>query len=216
MSCVSSLRLVVVPMKDPSDAKTRLSDVLDPARRADLATRLFCQTLQCLSKVQALVQHRFDIATVTASPTIAALAKNAEISVIHEGSPGGLNAAVSCAAHLASLRGYTSLAVLPGDLAAPTLPDLLQLLDRDDAPGQAVICPSSDGGTNALILPLPAKMRFRYGPGSARGHAGEARAAGLRVLTPRLESLRHDVDRRENLARIPLLWPQAPQNEVRP
>lgn len=211
-----AMRLVVVPMKDPSDAKTRLSDVLDPARRAGLAIRLFRQTLQRLTEVQAIAQHRFDIATVTASPAIAAIAESTGISVIDEGQPGGLNAAIARAADLAGLRGYASMTVLPGDLAAPTLGDLRRLLDREDAPDQVVICPSTDGGTNALMLPLPVRMRFRYGPDSFRAHADQARAAGLGVVTPRLDSLRHDVDRRENLQRFPLLWSRPQQTEAHP
>lgn len=211
-----AMRLVVVPMKDPAEAKTRLSDVLDPARRAGLAIRLFRQTLQRLDEVQATVQHRFDIATVTASPAIAALAENAGVSVIDEGQPRGLNAAIAHAAYLAALRGYLSMAVLPGDLAAPEPGDLRRLLDREIAPDQVVICASTDGGTNALMLPLPVRIRFRYGPGSFQAHADEARAAGLRVVTPRLDSLRHDVDRRENLQRFPLLWPRPQQTQVHP
>lgn len=211
-----AMRLVVVPMKDPLDAKTRLSDVLDPARRAGLAIRLFRQTLQRLAEVQVTARYPFDIATVTASPAIATLAESLGASVIDEGHPGGLNAAIAHAADLAARRDYLSLAVLPGDLAAPAPGDLRRLLDRECATDQVVICASTDGGTNALMLPLPARMRFRYGPGSFRAHADAARAAGLRVVTPRLDSLRHDVDRRENLQRFPLLWPRPQQPEVRP
>ncbi|MDK8874572.1 2-phospho-L-lactate guanylyltransferase [Paracoccus sp. SSJ] len=209
-------RLVVVPMKDPSRAKTRLGEVLDPSRRARLAVTLFKLTLQRLGRAQGAVTHGFDIATVTASPAIARLARDAGIAVIDERSADGLNAAVTLAADWAALRGYASLGVLPGDLAAPTLGDLLRLLDRPAAPDLAVVCASADGGTNALILPLPARMRFRYGQGSFRAHLAEAGAAGLHTLAPALGSLRHDVDRREDLLGFSLLHHAPMTVEARP
>ena len=190
-------RLVVVPMKDPSRAKTRLGEVLDPVRRAQLAVTLFQQTLRQLARAQRLATHHFELATVTASPAIAEIARATGLAVIDEGAAGDLNAAVTLAAIWATQRGYASLAVLPGDLASPSLEDLRQLLDR--RADQTVICSSLDGGTNALLVPLPSCIRFRYGPGSFQAHLHEMRGAALQPLTPALTSLRHDVDRREDL-----------------
>lgn len=216
MTHPSATRLVVVPMKDPAHAKTRLSDILDPAHRAGLAISLFKRTLSRLSSAKADSRHGFDVATVTASPAIAAIARSMNVAVIKEGQPRDLNAAVQLAAEVAAKQGYHDLVVLPGDLAAPTQPDLLHLLDRDTCTGHVVLCASTDGGTNALLLPLPARIRFRYGPASFQAHRNEAQKAGLGTTELGLESLRHDVDRRENLLRFPALYADLLSAEVHP
>lgn len=195
-------RLVVVPMKDPARAKTRLGGTLSAARRATLAQILFSLTLQRLERIRRTAQHGFDIATVTSSPLIASHARAAGIRVIDEGPAQDLNAAIADAADWAHRAGYAAMAVLPGDLAQPLPADLLTLLDRPAYPAQAVICESSDGGTNALLLPLPVPIAFHYGPDSFRAHLAAAQRAGLDVLTPQLDSLRHDIDRGEDLAHL--------------
>lgn len=200
-------RLVVVPMKDPVDAKTRLGDALPADRRAALAETLFALTLQRLARIRWAARHGFDIATVTASPQIAARAHAAGVIVIEQGLLPGLNAAVTDAADWAHEAGYAALAILPGDLAAPSPADLLALLDQPANAGQAVICESSDGGTNALMLPLPAGMGFHYGTGSFKAHLAAAQRAGLNPQTPRLASLHHDVDRYQDLIHLPgFVW----------
>lgn len=207
--------LVVVPMKDPAQAKTRLSGTLSPARRADLARTLFALTLQRLARVRRSARHRFDIATVTASPQIAAQAQAAGMQVIDQGPQPGLNAAIAQAAALAQRAGYAAMAVLPGDLAQPAPADLLALLDRPAHPSRVLLCESSDGGTNALLLPLPARMGFCYGPGSFRAHRASARAAGLTPITLALDSLRHDIDCGADLMQL-LPGPLAALAEARP
>ncbi len=211
-----SARLVVVPMKDPALAKTRLGAVLPAARRARLASLLFTRVLHRLQRAQADATHPFEIATVTASPAIAELARGLGVRVIPEGATGGLNAAIRQAAGWAVLRGHHGMAVLPGDLAAPTQRDLLALLNRPVDPDRVVICASADGGTNALLLPLPARMDFHYGPGSFVAHCAAARAAGLDPETPALASLRHDIDRQEDLSALLTHPTRATLAEVRP
>lgn len=205
MSCAR--QLVTIPMKDPAAAKTRLGSALDPAHRAALTETLFALTLQRLMRIRKTARHRFDIATVTPSPQIADRARAAGIAAIEQGPLPGLNAAVAYAADWAHQAGYAAMAILPGDLAAPSSADLLTLLDRPANAAQAVICEASDGGTNALILPLPARMDFHYGPDSFKAHLAAMRRAGLNALHLHLASLRHDVDRHQDLIHLPdFVW----------
>lgn len=197
--------LVVIPMKDPAAAKTRLGPALAAAARADVAVELFRAVLRMLQALQPLSARGFAIATVTRSARIEALAREAGIAVIAEPEPPSLPAAAAAAAREAAARGHRAICLLPGDLAAPAPADLLRVLDHPIGPGtaqDAVICPSADGGTNAFLLPLPCPVRFAYGPHSFEAHLRGVRRAGLRPLALPLESLRHDVDRLEHLAAL--------------
>lgn len=194
------MRLVVVPMKDPCQAKTRLGPELGPAERAALALGLFKVNLRRLRAAQAASRRGFDLAVVTRSPLVAALAEEAGALAIREQAARSLSEAAEEAADWAAAQGYGSLCLLPADLAAPRQADLLALLD---SPDEAALCPSADGGTNALLLPLPRPIAFAYGPGSFAAHLAALRAAGLHPRLPALESLRHDVDHLEHLAILP-------------
>lgn len=193
-------RLVVVPMKDPSAAKTRLGPELDPAERAALALGLFKANLRRLLAARGASRRGFDLAVVTRSAQIAALAEEFGVLAIREQAASSLSEAAEEAADWAAAQGYNSICLLPADLAAPAQADLLALLDGAD---EAALCPSADGGTNALLLPLPCPIAFAYGPDSFAAHLAAMKAAGLTPRLPQLESLRHDVDRLEHLTSPP-------------
>ncbi|MBV6658215.1 MAG: NTP transferase domain-containing protein, partial [Devosiaceae bacterium] len=107
---------------------------------------------------------------------------------------GGLNAALDAAAQDATRSGYDRLIVLPGDLADPKADEIAQLLALPSQEGSAVVAPSYDGGTNALVLNPPSGFTFRYGPNSSAAHEKAARDAGRAVVIAPFASLRHDVD----------------------
>ena len=153
---------------------------------------------------------------MTASATIASRARQAGIGVIDEGRTLGLNQALQLAAEWAGQSGYQSLAVLPGDLARPHSPELQTLLDRPADPGEAVLCPAKDGGTNALLLPLPLKINFSYGENSSLTHRKALLRAGLRVWMPALISLKYDIDRPEDLDAMATVQPLDPGRTARP
>ncbi|MFW8595223.1 2-phospho-L-lactate guanylyltransferase [Cribrihabitans neustonicus] len=206
-------RLVVIPMKDPSRAKTRLGTALDANARAALALALFNATVTHLrAALDLLPEGQVEIAVVTSSPLISRLVQAMGLQLIAE-TPAetgadGLSAALETAAGWAAARGYAALCILPGDLAAPEPADLARLLSHDLSGGQAVLCPASDLGTNALLVPLPCPFRFRYGVKSAVAHRQAAEAAGLCPVMLPLDSLRADVDTVEDLGHLLAQQPQ--------
>ncbi|MEM9903103.1 MAG: 2-phospho-L-lactate guanylyltransferase [Pseudomonadota bacterium] len=191
--------LIVVAMKDPGAAKTRLCARLGPAERRRLALTLFDRTLCVLGAVRRRLD--VEIAVVTPSPDIAGRAMRAGAHVIGEDQAAGLNAAAARAARWAEAAGHTRLCLLPADIAAPDPRDIAQLIATAEETAAPVLCPAHDGGTNALVLPLPAGLAFRYGPGSAKRHAAVARAAGFDPILLPLQSLREDVDTPDTYAR---------------
>ena len=209
MTALTQKRLVVIPMKDPSRAKTRLGAALDANGRAGIALALFRATLNHLSETLMLLPHgSADIAVLTSSPEISRIARRAGVALIDDEGHDGLSQSLEVAAAWGARQGYDAICILPGDLAAPKACDLARLLNHDLAQGRAVFCPSADLGTNALLAPLPCPFRFQYGPNSVVHHRRAAERAGLWPVILPLESLRIDVDTVEDLGHLLARNPQ--------
>lgn len=193
--------LVVVPMKDPRLAKTRLRDTLDAAERTRFARHLFERTLRLLIDLRKEAPGLFDIAVVTGHAGIAKRATALGLRAIAERSGATLNDAVTDAAAAARTEGYKRLCILPADLAAPDPDDVRRLLTQKLEKG-VVLCPSRDLGTNALLVSPPDAVPFAYGPGSFRAHHAAAEQAGLAARVLPLESLRWDIDSSADLAEL--------------
>ncbi|PLW78239.1 2-phospho-L-lactate guanylyltransferase [Cohaesibacter celericrescens] len=209
MSVSKERMLLAIPMKDPSDAKTRLGVSLTQKQRGQLALSLFetvverVQTvLQSMSPEQAQQRH-IDIAVVSASPVLQDTAARLGILFFAEGPRSGLSQAVSHLASQAHAQGYSALCVLPGDLADPKLSDLRYLLSYPLDEQKVVICPSGDLGTNALMVPLPSPIDFGYGERSFHLHYHATIEAGMMPVVLPLTSLRMDVDTLVDLQYVP-------------
>ncbi len=181
--------LVVVPMKEPRDSKTRLSNALSKVQRFSLARHLFTETLRTLSGCRELVA--FDLAVITGSDMSQGIAVSIGVTVIEEEEKRGLSAAGAQAAAWACTRGYERLAIIPGDLASPDPDDLVAFLESE---ADVTVCPSIDNGTNALLLSPPDAIPFCYGLNSATRHMEAAEHAGLEAVLMALPSLKLDID----------------------
>ncbi|MEL6233579.1 MAG: 2-phospho-L-lactate guanylyltransferase [Pseudomonadota bacterium] len=181
--------LITVPMKALGGSKTRLSGHISDMQRDRLVRLLYRRTLAFLQPVARA--GRADLAVVTASPEAAALAAAHGFAVIDEPQSAGLCGAAQRAAAWAVAADYDRLCILPADLAAPLEGDLDRLLS---CKADMVLCPSTDRGTNALLLSPPDAIRFRYGPHSTLRHLEEAKARGLDAVVLPLDSLSFDID----------------------
>ena len=205
--------LTVVPMKDPATSKTRLRDALPQPARESLARLLFHRTMDALVQTQKLTG--FDLRVVTSSADIRETAESIGVEVIAEDAQGGLSAAVATARDWAERHGYAQICVLPADLATPDPNDFARIIDTGRISGRPVICPAKDLGTNALVLPLPTPFDFAYGPQSAGAHLRAAETLGLNPILMPLDSLRHDIDTADCLARAIRLAPDLPKDLCR-
>ena len=185
---------VVIPMKDPAEAKTRLGDSLPAKARAALTRTLFRQTLRVLRSVDASLH----IVVVTSSDAIRAICYPFRVTLLDD--PGeGLNAAAHAGAMYAAHHRFDAVCILPGDLADPQSSDLSALFAVSREVPSVIIAPAHDGGTNALVVTPPDAIAFAYGPDSCAAHQRSAEAAGLPCLVKPLPSLLYDVDRSSDL-----------------
>jgi len=187
--------LVVIPMKDPAQAKTRLTAALTSHDRERLALLLFENTLSFFCQVYP----HLPLLVVTESEMVAALSREHRAQVLKEAGQGGLNAALNAAADWAMAHHYPSILIAAADVAVweKCEVDRFLLAGQD---GSVVIAESIDGGTNALLLPRPHACAFRYGPGSALLHEIAAKESGSNARRIQFTYLARDVDTPDDLA----------------
>jgi coenzyme F420-0:L-glutamate ligase/coenzyme F420-1:gamma-L-glutamate ligase len=185
--------VAVVPFRAVESSKERMGPALGPAARSELAARLLERTLLATGGA-ALVNATI---LVSPDPLARALARGLGAEAIDDaGVP--LNEAISIGLRAAEHRGASAAIVLPVDLAEVSAAALDALIDdwrRFSASNAtaAGLLPADDGGTAALMLPLPTRVTPRFGPDSAAAHVREFTTHGLTSAS--LHSpLSHDLD----------------------
>lgn len=194
MSSSNTSLCVVIPMKDPDQAKTRLGDTLPAKTRAALTRTLFRQTLRVLRSLDQSVH----IVVVSQSDAIRNICLPFRVAVIPD-PDGGLNAAAQAGADYAAHHRFDSVCILPGDLADPSADDLAALFSLPRPEESVILVPAHDGGTNAALVTPPGALTFAYGAGSCAAHQSAAERAGLSCVLAPLPSLLYDVDRSTDL-----------------
>ena len=195
--------LIVVPMKDLSASKTRLAGTLSNGVRNKLVRLLYEKTLNFLIPIADL--ERVEIAVVTKCNYAKNIAKKLGVQIIEEPSNLGLSDAIFHSAITAKAMGFERLCVIPADLAAPLASDLIAMLNSETP---VTICPSSDLGTNALVVSPPDAIPFRYGSRSSLSHLQEANEKGIRACVMKLDSFTLDIDTNKCLARAIRVVPE--------
>ena len=177
--------------RDPAAAKTRLSGVLGPASRADLAIAMLEDVLAAASDVT--FARRL---VVTESELVSGVARSAGAESFYVRA-SGTNDAASAAVGQVAGEGAARVLLLAADLPYLVASDL-ELLLAVDAP--VVIAPDRHRrGTNALLLAPPSVISPAFGADSFRAHREGARRASAhaRIVTSR--GLATDVDDPDDL-----------------
>jgi len=183
---------IVIPMKSPEKAKGRLAGVLGQDERKALALHLFERNVR-------FFRHEFpdiNLLVVTCSKQVQQIAEAAGAETLLQPAPDlGLNNAVEAAARFNAARGFASQLVIPGDIETLDRGELATLLEQPRLKGSVIVCPSCDGGTNALLTTPPDVLPFSYGPQSCQIHLLTALQLGLQAKRLYLEKLSFDIDR---------------------
>ncbi len=205
---------ILIPVKNLSDAKSRLAPVLAVQERQALALRI----LRSVLAVAQQAQQQLGATAVVVSPDPAVLAQAASYDLVplpEASSPStghrspitdhraplpepALNAALEQATAYARARGASAVLILPADLPLLTLADVARLWRASQqlyAEAAMVIAPDSqEQGTNALLVRPPGALRYQFGPGSFQRHCQQARERGLAWHIDRSPRLGLDVD----------------------
>ncbi len=181
----------LLPAKALDQAKERLAAVLSRDERRLLELAMLEDVVTALRAVPAVGSIHIVSPDEEVVQHAAALGTDA-ILVPHL--LRGLNQSLTHAVTVMSSAGpVPAVLVLLADVPAVAPADIASVIDALPAHRGAVICPSHDGGTNALALRPPDAIPFRFGPQSSLAHLHEAAARGVSTHVLHLPSL-DDID----------------------
>lgn len=186
----------IIPIKDLTLAKQRLSGLLRSAERQALGLAMLEDVLTALGKAQGLSGTLL----VSSDADACDLARHYGARVLAETGSGGLNAAVTHAAQVLASEGVAGAFVLHGDIPLAGPDEVEQLLAAlGAAPAIAIAPDGARSGTNAMVVSPPDLIAFRYGRESFSAHLEEAANNGVTPQVLDLPGLAFDVDEVDDL-----------------
>jgi 2-phospho-L-lactate guanylyltransferase len=191
-----NLLAIIIPVKSPSEGKSRLSEVLAANDRYELNARLLTHTLDQVAQLADIA----DVHVVSKAPDVLAEAARRGFAACPESELCDLNRAVALGAKQAAVHGATEIMVLPIDLPWLSSSRLREVVDEFRADCDAMIVADRSGeGTNVLLWRPVETASFQYGIGSAARHAGVAKKLGYRVVIRQDRCLSFDLDTPQDL-----------------
>jgi coenzyme F420-0:L-glutamate ligase/coenzyme F420-1:gamma-L-glutamate ligase len=187
----------VLPFRSVADSKRRMESALSEQERMELSARLLVRTLSALRSARSIERTIL----VSPDPLARELARaSGAVAIDDRGVP--LNEAILLGLQHARADGATTALIIPVDLAHVSGGALDELVRAWRASRAAsALLPALDGGTAALITPLPTSMGLHYGEGSAALHLREltATTSSVHQLASPLAA---DLDTPEDLAAV--------------
>jgi coenzyme F420-0:L-glutamate ligase / coenzyme F420-1:gamma-L-glutamate ligase len=165
----------VLPFRSLESAKSRMAPLLSEEERREFSARLLERTLLALGRAARISS----VILVSPDPLARALARSGGHEALDDGGVE-LNAAIALGVRHAATSGASVVLVLPVDLAevSPANIDALVSGWSGTKPG---LLASRDGGTSALLVPLPSDFAPQFGANSAAAHQNELSRAGVEV-----------------------------------
>lgn len=192
------MSLALVPVKQLAASKSRLfAEHAEAARRA-LAVAMLKDVVAALRATPRVDR----VVVATPDEEVAEVARAAGAEALVRDDPG-LNEALDAAAQ-ALARGEEPLLVVLGDVAGALPSDLECLFEALDELGGrgAVLSPSSDGGSSALLRAPHDVIPSCFGPDSAKRHREAAHARSVPYREVALPSLALDLDVPDDIVRF--------------
>ncbi|MFO1302162.1 MAG: 2-phospho-L-lactate guanylyltransferase [Burkholderiales bacterium] len=190
----------VVPVKELTQAKTRLAPALPPEARVALARAMLDDVLAALAATRGLE----GIALVTVDPFAEQLASRHGARVLRDGARDGHTGAVTAAARILDGESRRTMITIPGDVPAVTAQEVERVLAAHRAAPSFAIVPAHDRrGSNAVVLSPPTAVPLAFGSDSFAPHLEAARRCNIEpVVVEAVPGLARDVDGPEDLAAL--------------
>jgi 2-phospho-L-lactate guanylyltransferase len=182
---------VLVPVKPPAFAKSRLASVGDEAR-ADLASAFAADTVAAALDCPAVAR----VLVVTDDHVLASSMNDLGAAVLPDGTTDDLNGTlVQAAAEMHRQDPELGLVALCADLPALRPEQLGEALEAADPTRMSFVADREGVGTTAVVAPSVETFRPAFGEGSRRRHLDR----GAVEIDLDLPTLRRDVDDPDDL-----------------
>src|SRR6267378_6302411 len=190
------MRALLLPIKDLSNSKKRLTGVLTPGERFGLAQAMLADTMRAVRSVRRADK----IFVVTNYHPAMRVARENGWEILPEERQISESDSVDAASRICEAWGVRAVLRVPLDLPLIQPADIDDLLVLEFESPALVIVPSRDGtGTNAILRTPPTLFPSHFGNGSFAKHLAEAGKAGARVMVRRNARLEMDVDDESDL-----------------
>jgi 2-phospho-L-lactate guanylyltransferase len=194
----------VVPVKETEGAKQRLSPLLTPVERRELAAVMVEDVLEVLASVTALA----GVVVVTLDAGATRLAHRTGARVLTDGAGDGHTGAVAAGARLLAREGRAGMITLPGDIPRITADEMAAVLAAHRPAPSFTIAPAHDDrGSNAVDCSPPGAVPLRFGDDSFFPHLDAARHCGIEPTVVRLPGMAMDIDYPADLAAFARMAP---------
>jgi 2-phospho-L-lactate guanylyltransferase len=185
------MKALLIPIKDPARAKTRLADLLSADERQRLAWAMF----EDVSRAAAASLKPDRIVLVTSFQPAIEYAARLGWEALVEDSQSSESDSIDWASRALQERGFDAVMRLPADLPLVQPEDIDALLSIELRAPAALLVPSREGtGTNAIIRTPPGLFPSRFGPGSLALHREEAARVAVECLVVNNPRIALDID----------------------
>lgn len=179
----------IIPINNFNESFSRLSNVLNKKQREEMTQILATQVLDALTPIASVEK------IIVLSNEIEWLSSfwNKKIVVLPEPDTEQFSKKIDNTAQWIQSQGVTAMLYLSIDLPYIQQEDIENLISQHIS-GLSIVEAKKDNGTNALILDLPTKMEFQFGPNSFSKHLAEARSKNINTTIVNIEYLSLDLD----------------------
>jgi 2-phospho-L-lactate guanylyltransferase len=190
------MKALLIPLKDPANAKSRLAGLLSADERHRLAWAMF----EDVSHAVSATTRPDHVVLVSSFEPAIERARSLGWEVLVEQSQESESASVDWASRVLAERGFDTVMRLPADLPLIEARDIDELISIELRAPAAVLVPSREGtGTNAIIRVPPDLFPSRFGPNSLGLHKQEAAQVGAVCLVVSSERIALDIDEPSDL-----------------
>lgn len=187
--------MILVPVKNLSSAKQRLSAVLNQAARTQLAQAMLRDVITAV----AAVADSNQISLVTSDPFALELAKKFNLRIICDDHNRSETDAIEMATQVCVAEGVQETLVVPADIPLIKSEELEQIFSQAPSRG-SVLVPAADGrGTNAILRRPADLFPLRFGNDSFKPHRAAAEATSLPCCILSLPGIALDIDQPSDL-----------------
>ena len=181
----------VVPVKDMTGAKQRLSPVLSAGERQGLYRAMLSDVLRALSSAPSLD----GIAMITKDAEAELMAAEYGATIIPESENGGQTAAVAHGIAELMAHEVETIVQIPGDVPLVTPAEIEQVIAAHlPAPAMTIVPARDEQGSNCVICSPPDSVALSFGDNSFFPHLEAARRAGIAPTIVPLAGLGLDID----------------------
>lgn len=190
--------MILIPVKNLSNAKQRLAAVLDQSSRTELAQAMLHDVIDAVVGSSL----RRSGAVVTSDPFAIELAREYDLEIITEEANPGETGAIEMATRSCVERGVDFTLVIPADIPLIQSSELEEIMAHAPEAG-SVLVPAADGrGTNAVFRRPADLFPLRFGNDSFKPHLAAAKETGLPCIVLQLPGIALDIDNPADLQQL--------------